>query len=82
MAHTHQYHIEKDAHKYILTSTPPKPSVKKENHPHVTLNQYVSLSLVHPIQPNNTTNRTPKEMAPLLQEFTDVFQQPIELPPT
>jgi hypothetical protein len=43
---------------------------------------HVSLCLVRPIKPDNLTNLAPPTMAPLLQEFADVFTQPTGLPPS
>jgi hypothetical protein len=81
MAKTHQYKLSKYGHTYVLTVTPPKPTTKKETNPHVHMNQCVSLCLVCPIQPDNTTHPVPQDMAPLLREFVDVFQPPTRLPP-
>jgi hypothetical protein len=42
----------------------------------------VSLCLVRPITPNNTTHLVPETMTPLLQEFAEVFQPPEGLSPS
>jgi hypothetical protein len=82
MAKSRQYKLTKDGHTYILMPATPKPTSTKDNIPHIHLNQCVSLCLVCPIPPNNTTHLVPKAMTPLLQEFADVFQIPTGLPPS
>jgi hypothetical protein len=82
MAKSRQYKLTKDGHTYILTASIPKPTSTKEKIPHVHLNQCVSLCLVSPIPPNNTTHPVPEAMTPLLREFFDVFQTPTGLPPS
>ena len=76
MAKSRQYKLTKEGRTYILTAAKHKPSALKEPIPHVHLNQCVSLCLVCPVPPNNETHLTPKEMAPLLQEYSDIFQTP------
>jgi hypothetical protein len=66
MTKTHQYTLSKYGHTYVLTKTPPKPTTQKDTNPHVHMNQCVSLCLIHPIQPYNTTHPVPKATAPLL----------------
>jgi hypothetical protein len=82
LAKSRQYKITKEGHTYILTAEKPKPRSTKEQIPHVHLNQCVSLCLVHPITPNNTTHPVPETMTPLLHEFTEVFQPSERLSPS
>jgi len=82
MAKSRQYKLTKDGRTYILTAATLKPSANKETITHVHLNQCVSLCLVRPVPPDNETHPVPEEMAPLLQEFSDVFQTPTGLPPS
>lgn len=77
-AKTHRYHLRHQGCTYMLTSS---------NHPSLqtslsSLNQCVSLCPVRPIKPDNLTNLTLPEMAPLLKEFADVFTKPTGLPPS
>jgi hypothetical protein len=82
LAKSHQYKITKEGHTYILTATKPKHPSTKEKIPHVHLKQCVSLYLVCPITPNNTTHPIPETMTPLLHEFPKVFQPLEGLPPS
>jgi hypothetical protein len=82
MSKSHQYEFTKEGHTYILTATTPKPPATKEQISHVHLNQCVSLCLVRPITPNNTTHPILETMNPLLQEFSKVFQPSEGLPPS
>jgi hypothetical protein len=81
MAKTHQYKLSKYGHTYVLTATPPKPTTQKETNPHVHLNQCVSLCLVYPIQPDNTTHPVPQAMAPLLENLLMSSNHPLDYPP-
>ena len=80
MAKARQYKLSKDCHTYILTAAKPKTPATTEKNPHVHLNQCISLCLVRPVPPNNTTHLIPEAMTPLLQEFSNVFQPPTGLP--
>jgi len=82
MAKSNQYKLTKYGHTYILTATTPKPPSTKYKIMHVHLNQCVSLYLVCPVPPNNTTHIVPESMTPLLQESFDVYQTPTTLPPS
>jgi len=82
MSKSHQYEFTKEGHTYILTATTPKPPATKEQISHVHLNQCVSLCLVHPITPKNTTHLVCEMMTPLHQEFSYVFQPPEGIPPS
>lgn len=48
----------------------------------VNMHRDVSLCLVLSVKLDNLTNSVPLDMAPLLQEFEDVFTQPTGLPPS
>jgi len=82
MAKSSQYKLTKDSHTYILTATTPKPPSNKDKIPHVHLNQCVSLCLVHPVPPNHTPHPILETMTPLLQESSNVFHTPTDLPPS
>ena len=82
MAKSRQYKLTKEGHTYILTAAKHKPSAPKQPIPHVHLNQCVSLFLVRPVPADNETHATLKEMAPLLQEYADIFQTPTSMPPS
>ena len=75
-----QYKLSKDGHTYILTTATPKTPSTTNKTPHVQLNQCISLCLVRPVPPNNTTHPVLEAMNPLLKEFSDVFQPPMGLP--
>ena len=77
LAKSYEYKITKEGHTYILTKAKPKFPSTKEQISHVHLNQCVSLCLVHPITPNNTTHPVPETMTLLLHDFAEVFQ-PLE----
>lgn len=67
----------------MLTSATLKstqPITRHESIKKVSLNKDASLCLVHPIEPDNLTNPTPLDMAPLFHEFTYLFTQPTGLP--
>jgi hypothetical protein len=82
LAKSCQYKITKEGDTYILIAAKPKPPSTKEKILHVHLKKCVSLCLVHPITPNNTTHIVPKTMTPLLHKFAEVFQPPEGLPPS
>ena len=74
LAKSCKYKITKEGHTYILTTTKPKSPSTKEQIPNVQLNQCVSIYLVCPITPNNTTHPVPETMTLLLHDFAEVFQ--------
>ena len=77
LAKSCEYKITKEGHTYILTTAKPKSPSTKEQILNVQLNQCVSIYLVRPITPNNTTLPVPKTMNLLLHDFAEVFQ-PLE----
>jgi hypothetical protein len=81
-AKSHQYHLQHEGCTYVLTSTlkSTQPIIDHTTVNQVSLNQCVSLCLVHPINLDNWNNLVPPAMDPPLQEFADVFTQPPELP--
>jgi len=82
IAKSRQYKLTKEGRTYIQTIAKHKPSAPKQPIPHVHFNQCVSLCLVCPVLADNETHATPKEMAPFLQEYADIFQTPTGMPPS
>jgi hypothetical protein len=68
----------------VLNSSSLKSTQPITDHPNinqVSLNQCISLFLVHPINLDNQNNHVPPSIDPPLQEFADVFTQPTKLLP-